>query len=95
VKELCTNMAIINNGEVLFAGTPTDAEQTLEGKIWAKSILKSELADYNSRFQVISTKLVAGRPLVHAYSPQALGDGFESVAPDLEDVFFSKIHAVA
>lgn len=95
VKELCTNMAIINNGEVLFAGTPSDAEQTLAGKIWAKSIAKSELADYQSRFKVISTKLVGGRPLVHAYSPEALADGFESVAPDLEDVFFSKIHAVA
>lgn len=95
VKELCTNMAIINNGEVLFAGAPQHAEQSLAGKIWAKSIAKAELADYQARFQVISTKLVGGRPLVHAYSPQALSDGFELVAPDLEDVFFSKIHAVA
>lgn len=95
VKELCTNMAIVNEGEVLFAGTPSAAEQTLAGKIWAKSISKTELAEYQSRFKVISTKLVGGRPLVHAYSPEALADGFESVAPDLEDVFFSKIHAVA
>ncbi len=95
VKELCTNMAIIHHGELLFSGTPTDAESTLAGKIWAKSIAKSDLADYQSRFQIISTKLVAGRPLIHAYSPQPLDDGFDSVSPDLEDVFFSKIHAVA
>ncbi len=95
VKELCTNMAIINHGEVLFAGTPEHAEQKLAGKIWAKSIPKTELATYQQQFQVISTKLVAGRPLIHAYSPEPLDDGFEAVDPDLEDVFFSKIHAVA
>lgn len=95
VKELCTNMAIINHGEVLFAGTPDDAESTLAGKIYAKSIAKSELADHQSRYRVISTKLVAGRPLIHAYSPDPLDGEFQPVAPDLEDVFFSKIHAVA
>jgi ABC-2 type transport system ATP-binding protein len=95
VKELCTNMAIINRGEVLFAGTPDDAEQMLAGKIWAKSIPKAELPEYQRQFKVISTKLVAGRPLIHAYSTEPLPDGFQAVAPDLEDVFFSKIHAVA
>lgn len=95
VKELCTNMAIINNGQVLFSGTPDAAEATLAGKIWAKSIAKADLADYQSRYQVISTKLVAGRPQIHAYSSEPIDDGFEAVAPDLEDVFFSKIHAVA
>lgn len=95
VKELCTHMAIINNGEVLFAGTPDDAESTLTGRIWAKSIPKTDLVQHQNQYQVISTKLVAGRPLIHVYSDQRLGDGFESVAPDLEDVFFSKINAVA
>jgi ABC-type multidrug transport system ATPase subunit len=95
VKELCTNMAIINRGEVLFAGTPDNAEQMLAGKIWAKSIPKAELPEYQRLFKVISTKLVAGRPLIHAYSIEPLPDGFQAVAPDLEDVFFSKIHAVA
>jgi len=94
VKELCTSMAIIHNGELLYDGTPDDAENTLSGKIWAKSIAKSELGEYQDRYQVISTKLVAGRPLIHAFSPDSPEEGFESVAPDLEDVFFSKIHSV-
>lgn len=95
VKELCTNMAIINQGELLFAGTPSDAESTLAGKIYEKTISKSDLADHQSRYKVISTKLVAGRPLIHAYSTEPLPDDFQTVAPDLEDVFFSKIHSVA
>ena len=95
VKELCTRMAIINDGDLLLDGAPDDAESALDGKIWAKSIAKSELEDYQKRHQVISTKLVGGRPLIHVFSHQDVGDGFESVAPDLEDVFFSKIQAVA
>ncbi len=94
VKELCTTMAILNDGRVLYEGTPQEAEQSLQGKIWAKSIAKSDLADHQDRFQIISTTLVAGRPRVHAFSEEPPSEGFERVSPDLEDVFFSKIHAV-
>ena len=93
VKELCTNMAIINGGRVLYAGTPEAAEESLAGRVWAKSIDKRELPDHQQRYDVISTKLVAGRPLIHALSTQPLDDGFTSVAPDLEDVFFSQVRA--
>jgi hypothetical protein len=41
---------------------------------------------------VISTKLVAGRPLIHVLSELATGDGFSQVDPDLEDVFFSLVN---
>src|SRR5438270_6681468 len=38
VMELCSNMAIIHLGKVLFAGAPDQAVQSLEGKVWRKSI---------------------------------------------------------
>lgn len=91
VKELCTQMAIIHEGQLCYAGAPQDAEVELDGKVWQKSIVKDELDDYRDRFHVISTKLVAGRPLIHILCDVDPGDGFEAVAPDLEDVFFSKI----
>lgn len=91
VKELCTQMAIIHQGTVRFAGAPADAEASLAGHIWQKSVSKPELADLRDQLQVISTKLVAGRPLVHVLSETDPGEGFESVSPDLEDVFFSSI----
>jgi ABC-2 type transport system ATP-binding protein len=92
VKELCTNMAVIHMGQVLLSGAPDQALVGLEGKIWQKSILKSEVDDYEKQFKVISTKLIAGRPTIHIYSDEAPGDGFQPVAADLEDVFFSAIH---
>ena len=91
VKELCTQMAIIHEGQLLFAGAPEEAESQLAGRIWQKSISKEELDDYRQQHDVISTKLVAGRPLIHVLSDDPPDAEFVSIEPDLEDVFFSKI----
>jgi len=91
VMELCTNMAIIHEGRVLFAGVPEDAVGELAGKIWRKSIQKPEVKEYEERYRVISSKLIGGRPLIHVYSAEPPGPGFQPVPADLEDVFFSRI----
>jgi ABC-2 type transport system ATP-binding protein len=93
VTDLCTNTAIINKGQVLYQGRPQDAIAQLNGRIWQISIAKTELADYQQRYQVISSRLVGGRRLLHVYSASSLSDGFTSSAPDLEDFFFTKIRS--
>ncbi|MCE7926361.1 MAG: ABC transporter ATP-binding protein [Haliscomenobacteraceae bacterium CHB4] len=92
VTELCSNMAIINLGRVLYAGSPDAALQALEGKVWEKAINKSEIDDYQHRYRVISSKLVAGRPIIHILSDDNPGDGFEAAEASLEDVFFDRIY---
>jgi len=91
VKELCTNMSIIHRGRLLFAGSPSQAEKSLDGKIWAKSMSKDELRTCQAEMDVISTKLIEGRPMVHVFSLASPGTGFSPVVPNLEDVFFSQI----
>lgn len=91
VMDLCTNMAIIHQGKVLYQGGPDAAIAQLSGKVWQRSIEKTELPSYEQKYRIISNRLVAGRPSLHVYSEQALDSGFTADAPDLEDVFFSKI----
>ncbi len=91
VMELCNNMAIIHRGRVLYGGTPQAAVAGLAGKVWAKSITKSELPTYQQTHTLISSKLVAGKPQIHVLSEGQPGEGFEAVQPDLEDVFFSQL----
>lgn len=93
VKELCSNMAIINNGQLLYAGSPDAALEQLHGKVWEKAIAKSELESHQQQYQVISSKLVAGKPIIHVLSDARPGEGFQPVDADLEDVFFAKIMA--
>jgi ABC-type multidrug transport system ATPase subunit len=91
VMELCSNMAIIHQGRVLFSGAPDKALVGIEGKIWRKSVERDAVKDYTSRFPVISTKLSAGRPQIHVFADAIPEDGFAPVIPDLEDVFFASI----
>lgn len=94
VMDLCTNMAIIHKGKLLYAGAPDEAIRTIEGRIWQRTTSKAELPDLEGRHRVISHKLIAGRPLVHVYSDADPGDGFQPAHPDLEDVFFTRISGI-
>ena len=89
VKELCTQMAIINKGRLLYSGSPADAENLLAGKVWFQSMSKQQLAHREWKQSILSTKLVAGSPSVRIYSESDPGNGFQCATPDLEDVFFS------
>jgi ABC-2 type transport system ATP-binding protein len=91
VQELCSRMAIINKGRLLYAGAPSDALKELNGRVWEKAIAKSELEAYDRQHMLISNKLVAGRPIIHVLSDARPDDGFSAAEPNLEDVFFSAI----
>lgn len=95
VKELCSNMAIINDGQVLYAGAPDTALQQLQGRIWEKAIAKADVEAYKARYSIISSKLVAGRPIIHIFSETDPGDGFKQAEAGLEDVFFAKINGAS
>ncbi|MER0441194.1 ABC transporter ATP-binding protein [Emticicia sp. W12TSBA100-4] len=95
VKELCSDMAIFNKGEVLFKGSPDEALSQITGKIWQKRINKAELSDYKQNFKVISEKLIGGNPIIHVLSDTNPDGTFTAIAGDLEDVYFSKIFANA
>ncbi|MCB9174301.1 MAG: ABC transporter ATP-binding protein [Flavobacteriales bacterium] len=92
VRELCSNMAIMNLGQIVYKGTPNNVLQELKGQVWQKSIARNEVEEYQKNFKVISDKMVAGNPLIHILSESNPGEGFESVEPNLEDVFFTKIN---
>jgi len=89
VRELCTRMAIIDRGRILLEAEPLGAVAALRGRLWRRVVAREALATLEREHAVISTKLLAGRTLVHVYADAAPGAGFEAVEPDLEDVYFS------
>ncbi|PKP32743.1 MAG: multidrug ABC transporter ATP-binding protein [Bacteroidetes bacterium HGW-Bacteroidetes-16] len=92
IRELCTKMAIMNLGRIVYHGTPQNAIDALNGKVYQKVVNREELPDYARHYSIISNKMVGGRPLIHVFSESDPGAGFEQVNPNLEDVFFSKIN---
>ena len=89
VSELCTRMAIIDQGQILLEAEPFRAVDDLRGRIWRRVISKGELPALERDHAVISTKLLAGRTVAHVYSDTAPGPGFAPSEPDLEDVYFT------
>jgi ABC-2 type transport system ATP-binding protein len=91
VSTLCSNFAIICQGEVLYAGEPDTAVSEMEGKIFSKAISKAELGHYKDDFNVISTQLKTGKLHIRILQETAPGNGFVPAMPNLEDVYFSNI----
>ena len=91
VSDLCSNMAIIHEGRVVAAGEPAMLVKSLEGRVWKKSVERSEVAGYRDRLRLISMRLFGGRTLIHVLSNSEPEAGFEAVAPDLEDLYFATI----
>lgn len=95
VSELCSRMAIINKGRILVEGVPLAAIESLRGRVWKRVIDRTELEAIERDHRVISTKLLAGRTLVHVCENSAPDGGWNEVDPDLEDVYFNTMTAAA
>jgi ABC-type multidrug transport system ATPase subunit len=91
VSDLCPRMAIIAGGQIVGQGAPSELIAALKGKIWKKTIAKSELESYRQKYTVISTRLFGGNTVIHIASGSDPGDGFTSVDAGLEDVYFATL----
>lgn len=92
VRELCSRMAIISNGELLLEAVPSQAIDALKGKVWSKlAATDDEREAISKAFPIISTHLVAGQHEIRVYSETAPGDGFAPAEADLEDVYFHNL----
>ncbi|MFC0514922.1 ABC transporter ATP-binding protein [Mucilaginibacter angelicae] len=91
VSTLCSNFAIICQGEVLYAGDPETAVNELNGKIYTKAIDRSEIKYYRDVYNVISTQLKTGKLHIRILQETEPQDGFIIAVPNLEDVYFGNI----
>jgi ABC-2 type transport system ATP-binding protein len=93
VADLCPRMAILAAGRIVGEGEPQQLIDSLTGRIWRKLLAKGELEACSAAHQVISTRLQAGRTLVHVLADAPPGEGFEPARAGLEDVYFATLAA--
>jgi len=91
VKELCTKMAILHQGQIVTQGNPIQIMESLAGRLYQKTIPKKELPKYKQAYQVINERLFLGKPIIHVISDSDPGDGFKAIDANLEDVYMSQI----
>jgi ABC-type multidrug transport system ATPase subunit len=90
VTDLCPRMAVLAGGRVQLEGAPQALIEQTKGRIWMKSIARDELEAHQAQYQVISTRLFAGRTIIHILSDSKPA-GFDPVDAGLEDVYFTTL----
>jgi ABC-type multidrug transport system ATPase subunit len=95
VTDLCPRMAILASGQLLLTGEPVEAMRSLDGRVWRRTVENADVEDFKQRFNVLSTRLSGGKTIVHVLADAKPEEGFEQVAPDLEDVYFGQLRHYA
>lgn len=92
VVNLCTNMAVFNDGGVVVQGHPQELTSSLNNRIFRKRIEKNDIEKYQAEYTVLSTYLRSGNMNVNVFSDTHPGEGFEVVNNTLEDFYFYSIN---
>jgi ABC-2 type transport system ATP-binding protein len=94
VADLCPRMAVLVDGRIRLDGAPQELIRATRGRIWTKTVERAALPQLRERYEIISTRLFAGRTVLHVLSDEDPGDGFTPAEAGLEDVYFSTlVHA--
>lgn len=91
VRNLCTKMAILSEGQIISQGNPKELVESIQNNIWTKIIAKSDIEHYRKTYDIISTKLVSGETQIRVFSEATLSNGFERITPNLEDYYFTTL----
>ena len=93
VEELCNDMAIMNEGKILVRTAPATAVQSLQGKIWTKVVTREVAEEMAEQHKTLSTSYNVDNSLnLRVFGEESPGDGFTSVAPQLQDVYFTYLN---
>ncbi|NAS30843.1 ATP-binding cassette domain-containing protein [Flavobacteriaceae bacterium R38] len=92
VKELCTDMAILNGGKILAQDTPKQMTASLSDKIWQTTIERDQIEQIQKEYNVISSSYNEDNMLnVRVYGEESPGAIFTKTLPTLEDVYFTTL----
>ena len=92
VSNLCGNMAIIRQGEILSSCTPRQAVDQLKESVWEATVPRVKVAAMKSQHQVISSQMYDGQARLRVISKRERpSEEFTPVTPVLEDYYFDLV----
>ncbi len=89
VKELCTDMAIMNGGKILQKTRPSEATYQIKNKIWVANISKEQLLEFEENYKVLSSSFNEDNSLaIRVFAETKPNEQFTNTSSNLEDVYF-------
>ena len=92
VSDLCSNMAIIKEGEVKVVGEPSALIKDLKKQVWNGFIDKKDYKNVSEAHQIISSKLSMGKVQIRVLGDNEPIKGFTQTQPEIEDLYFATIN---
>ncbi|WP_281557893.1 ABC transporter ATP-binding protein [Thalassomonas sp. RHCl1] len=89
INNLCPDMAILAQGQIIARGAPGELSAKLNGRLWHSLIEKKQLKTCQAQHRVISHRLVAGQVEVRVLAETCPQSGFNPVEGELEDAYFT------
>jgi ABC-2 type transport system ATP-binding protein len=87
ISSTCDNMALLNRGELAFAGSPENLVKEAKGKVWLIKATETEYLEINEKYPVITTIPVDGGWEVQVVADDINGYYGEQIEPNLEHAY--------
>ncbi len=92
VRDLCPDMAIMGEGQIVARGAPEVLIDKIRSKVWRKKVEKADVDDVKAAHKVLSTRLLMGGVIISVLSDEKPAAGFEQADPVLEDAYFAHLY---
>ena len=87
ISSTCDNMALLNTGQLAFAGSPEQLTKEAEGSVWLIKATETEYLEINEKYPVISTIPTEGGWEVQVVANEINGYFGKQIAPNLEHAY--------
>ena len=87
ISSTCDNMALLNKGQLAFAGSPEQLVKEAEGCVWLIKATETEYMEINEKYPVISTIPTEGGWEVQVVATNINGYEGVQIAPNLEHAY--------
>lgn len=97
VRDLCADMAIMGEGEIVARGAPEALIDKIGNKVWRKKIDKKDVESLKAKYegQILATRRLMGGVVISVLSDNAPESGFKQADPTLEDAYFAHLYKMA
>lgn len=86
IEATCENLAILNEGSILYCGTVSDLLDTANGKVFSKMVDKRDLPKLKKEYNIISMHSQGNKTYIRFLAEVPYPDA-ESCEPNIEDAY--------
>lgn len=94
VRDMCPDMAIMGDGEIVVRDAPETLIERVEGRVWRKKIEKDELETVKANLPFLSSRYLMGGVIVSVFADAKPGAGYEKADVTLEDAYFAHLNGL-